>query len=170
MLEVLLRGQTALGQEGHALFDQAPELALVEAQDAAFAGSLGNAAHDLVHELRQAGLHLVARQVRLDESHAAVDVEADPSRRDHAVAVVHGGDAADGKAVAPVDVGHGDARLEDAGQGGHVPDLLQRLVGAGLGEELLARIDDAGHAHVALGRQQVGERSYLLVLDHRASP
>jgi hypothetical protein len=87
------------------------------------------------------------------EPHAAVDVEADAARRDDAVGGVHGRHAADGKAIAPVDVGHGETRFDDPRQRRDVGDLVKRLVAAGDREQLVAGVDKPGHAHVPLGRE-----------------
>ena len=123
---------------------------------------------ELVQQLLESRGDVVPAQAGAHQPHAAVDVEADAARRDHALALVDGGHAADGKAVAPVDVGHGDAGLDDAGQRGDVGDLLQRLLVAGLVEELGRRVDDARHAHVAL----LGDLPRVLVetLDVEALP
>jgi hypothetical protein len=103
-----------------------------------------------VHELLQARPHRLDPQRGAYKPHTAVDVEADAARRDHAVHVVHGRHAADRKAVAPVDVRHGDARLDDPRQGRHVDHLPERLLVSRLLEQLLRGVHDAGHAHLAL--------------------
>ena len=87
---------------------------------------------------------------RPHQPHAAVDVEADAARRDHTVGLVHGRDAADGEPVAPVDVRHGDAGVDDAGQRGDVGHLLQRLLVARLLEQARVRVHASGHAHLVL--------------------
>ena len=68
------------------------------------------------------------RQVRAQQPHAAVDVEADAARRDDRARVVHveRGDVADREAVARVDVGQPDRRAHDARQRGDVRELLHR--------------------------------------------
>ena len=63
---------------------------------------------------------------------------------------IHGGDAADREAVAPVRVGHAQARLHDAGQRSHVRGLHEDLV--------VHRLDQRGaakdaHGHVHAGAQ-----------------
>ena len=67
---------------------------------------------------------VVAPESRPHEPHAAVDVEADAAGRDDAVGGAHRRHAADREAVAPVDVGHRHARLDDPRQRRDVGDLL----------------------------------------------
>ena len=82
------------------------------------------------------------------EAHAAVDVVAHAARRDDAVVDVEGRHAADGEAVAAVDVGHGQGVADDAGQVGHVGHLGEALVAAeGVQDELAVGVDAARHAH-----------------------
>ena len=108
-------------------FRKSLELALLEREGAVRAGALGDAAHELVHERLEPRAHVVELELRAHQSHATVDVEADAARRDDAVGLIHGRHAADGEPVAPVDVRHRDARGDDAGERGHVRDLLERL-------------------------------------------
>jgi hypothetical protein len=97
-------------------------------------------------------------------AHAAGDVEAHAARGDDAAALgVEGRHTADGEAVAPVGVGHGIGGLHDAGQGGHVGDLLVDLL-VHIAHQGLAGIDDGRHVHVALGLDAPGEVVYALEL------
>ena len=83
------------------------------------------------------------------EAHAAVDVVADAARRHGPALRVHRGDAADGEAVAPVDVGHREREAEDAGEVRDVRDLLQGRV---VGRRRADGVHAAGHLHAPLAR------------------
>src|SRR5213083_733871 len=96
--------------------------------------------------------NIVGGERGAQETHAAVDVEADAAGRDRALLRVHRGHAADREAVAPVDVRHGERAADDPGQVGHVRELRERRIVPQLRHELLARVDPAGHAHAALAR------------------
>ena len=76
----------------------------------------------------QLRLHLVRGERGGDRADAAVDVHAHGAGGDHGLGVagVHGHDAADGQAVAGVDVGHA-GHADDAGQAGGIAQLLQGL-------------------------------------------
>jgi hypothetical protein len=153
---IVLGRQAALEQPWHAFFDQPPQLGRREPQRAAVVGTLRDAAHQLVEQLLGPRPHLCVVETGRDQAHAAVDVEADAARRHHAVVQRHGRHAADGEAVAPVDVRHRDAGADDAGQRRHVHDLLERLVCVGALQDLLRGIHDARHPHVALGLDAPG--------------
>ncbi len=149
--EVVLRRVPAPDEERGSLLGEPLQLALLEMQSAVRPGALRHTPHQLVHERLEPRPDVLQAEARSHEAHAAVDVEADAARRDHAAGLVHRGDAADGEAVAPVDVRHRDAGVDDAGQRGHVGDLLQRLLVAGLVEEARVRVHAPGHAHLSLG-------------------
>ena len=157
VLEVVGRAVPPPGEERGSLFGEPLELALPEPQRAVRPGALRDAAHQLVHERLEPRPHVLEPEARAQQPHAAVDVVAHAAGRDHAVRLVHGRDAADGEPVAPVDVRHRDARVHDAGQGGHVGDLLQSLLMAGLLEQTRVRVHASGHAHAPLGRDLVEE-------------
>ena len=72
-------------------------------------------------------------QPRAEQAHPAVDVVAHAAGGDDALFQVEGRHAADGEAVAPVDVGHGQGGAHDPRQGCDVGHLLQALVGRRLG-------------------------------------
>ena len=120
-------------------------------------------------------LHILVIEIGAHEPNAAVDVVAYSARRDHSAFIGIGGThAADAEAIAPVDVGHGQAGVLDAGQKGDVGDLLRRLVLFELGHQRFAGEDQPVHAHallVALGDAPAGlvnplERSPVGVLGH----
>src|SRR6185369_13428037 len=110
-------------------------------------------------EPREVRAHVRSVEPGTQETDAAVDVEADAARRDHALVRVDGGDAADGEAVAPVEVGHGERVADDAGQVRDVHHLRERGVVAQLAHELIAGVDAPGHAHAAVP----GDLPYLVV-------
>src|SRR6185295_5255606 len=80
--------------------------------------------------------------------------------------LLEGGDAADGEAVAPVEVGHGERVADDAGEMGDVADLLDRLVGLLRLHELARGIDAPGDAHGARLRDLVEVGLDLLQVIH----
>ena len=155
--EVVLGGVPPLGEESGSLFGEPLQLALLEPQRAVRPGALRHAPHQLVHQRLEPRPHVFDAEPRAHQPHAAVDVEADAARRDDAVGLVHGRDAADGKAVAPVDVRHRDAGAHDAGQGRDVGHLLQRLLVTGLLEEARVRVHAPGHAHLVIAGDLVDE-------------
>ena len=95
-------------------------------------------------------LHVVQRQIRGDEAHAAVDVEPDAAGRDHAAFVhIHGGDAADGKSITAVAVRHAKRVARDSRQSRDVADLLvNRFVH--FAHQFFRRDDPRRHAHAFL--------------------
>ena len=93
-------------------------------------------ARDLVDERLLAGASSSAVNGPDQQAHAAVDVVADPARRDDAVGGLGRRKPADREAVALVDVRHRHRRLDDAGQRGDVLELLQRAVVADRVEDL----------------------------------
>ena len=96
------------------------------------------------------GLDVCNGQAGVQRPHPAGDVEAHPTRRDHAVLFAEGRHPPNGKAITPVGVGHGIGGLHDAGQAGHVGDLLQHLV-VHLAQQGFAGIQDAGNPHGGSG-------------------
>jgi len=82
-----------------------------------------------------------------EEAHAAGDVVPHAPGTDDPLFRVEGGDPADGKAVPPVDVRHGEAVSHDAGKGGHVGHLQDGVVVLQQGGDVLVGEDHAGNAH-----------------------
>ena len=112
---------------------------MVEAEAAAPSGSPGHALAQGGDELADSRSNVAFPvEVRADEANAARDVEPDATGRHHP-SVLHVGsrDAADGKPVPPVDVGHRVGGLDDAWQSGHVCHLLDRSVLHGLVHQAL---------------------------------
>jgi hypothetical protein len=89
----------------------------------------------------------VEGQVAGQQTHTAVDI-ADTARGDHAMRQGRGRYAADRKAVALMDVGHGDGVAGDTRQRGGVDQLFYAAVGQRLFDQGTAGIDARGHAHV----------------------
>ncbi len=148
---VVLRGESALEAPMRALRQNAVHLAVVEAITTAFAQAAGAVVVERGGEVVEVRLDLVGVQVGGEQTHAAVDVVADAARRDHAVGQA-GRDAADGKAVALMHVGHGDGVADNAGQRGGVDQLLDALIGQRFFQQRLAGVDAGGHAHVGAVR------------------
>ncbi len=144
---------------------QPGQLRLVEQVAPALAHAGRNIAKELIDERLDPVFHVAPDQVGAQQPHAAVDVVADPARRDHAPFLgVGGGHAADAKAIAPVNVGHGQARLLNAGQGRHVDNLLGPLVLLDLLDQLVVGEDDAVDPHVgavALGNPPLARAGRL---------
>ena len=155
VLDVASGGPTAAGQVGRALGHQAAKFFGAKQVGPAFAHAGGNAAEERLHQLPEARPDVVDHEVGAHQSHAAVDVIAHSARRNHApFGRIGGRHAANAEAVAPVDVGHGQAGHADARQKGHVGHLLGRLVAANLRNQPLVGEDPPldSHSHlVALG-------------------
>jgi hypothetical protein len=121
----------------------------------------------------QLRLDLLQSERGENEAHPAVDVEADTAGRDHSVARIHPSHAADGKAVAPVGIGHGEAVPDDAGKRRDVRRLLEYLIVHRM-QQRLAGEDPDRHAHArAKGRWKLPHAFRDLAdscWNHRHSP
>ena len=124
-LQVLRQRVAVLHAPARAVLDHPAEFAARTADETAAADPGRNRAEQLVHQFADARPHLLLGQGRQAEAHAAVDVEADAAGRDHAAVRVHRRHAADREAVAPVAVRHAEGVVDDAGQAGHVGDLVE---------------------------------------------
>ena len=132
---------------------QPPQFLGGEAIRPALADAGGNLAEEGVHQGVDPRLHVAQREVGGHQPHAAIDVVAHAARRDDAAFQRIGrADAADAEAVAPVDIGHGQAGHLDARQEGDVGHLLRGLVVADLLDELFIGEDAAFGAHADLVR------------------
>src|SRR5437016_4183856 len=81
----------------------------------------------------------------------AVDIVPDSAgANDAALIRICRRDAADGEAIAPMDVGHGEAGALDAGEKRDVSDLVWRLIAANLLHQRFAGEDHAIDAHALL--------------------
>ena len=110
----------------------------------------GDVGEQGVHQGFHPGRHLLPAQSRAEQAHPAVDVVAHAAGGDDALFQVEGRHAADGEAVAPVDVGHGQGGSHDPRQGGDVGHLLEALVFLEHREHLLGAKDQPPGAHLAL--------------------
>ena len=155
VFDVAGRGPAARDQIRRPFGQQTAQLLAAEQVRPARAHAGRNAAEEGVHQLVQPRLNVLVGEVGAHQPHAAVDVVADPARRNHAaLGRIGGRHAADAEAVAPVDVGHGQAGHLDARQKGHVGHLFRRLVGANLLDQPLVGEDSPFDLHpdlVALG-------------------
>ena len=126
------------------------QLALVELVLPALADAGGNVAKELLDQRPDPILDVAPFEVGAQQAHAAVDVISDAARRNDAPFLGVGrSHAADAEAVPPVNVGHGQAGLLDAGQGRHVDHLFGPLVVLDLLDQLVVGEDDAVDPHVS---------------------
>ena len=101
----------------------------------------------------QAITNIAFTQVRASQSHSAVDVVSDSARGNHAVFFGIGcANSADRKAIAEMNIRHGQRILHNSRQVGNVCDLSQRIVFPNLGDEVFVRINAARNSHAALSR------------------
>ena len=110
---------------------------------------------------------MLPAQARAEQAHPAVDVVAHAAGGDDALIRVEGRHAADGEAVAPVDVGHSQGGTHDPRQGGDVGHLLEALVGLKAREHLLGTKDQPPGAHLALPRNLPAVLVDLPQLNHK---
>ncbi len=155
-LEVLLPAVAVLDGPLRALDQDVLEHGPAELRDAALPHPGRDLPEDLGQQLLALGRDVVLRVIRPQETDAAVDVVADPARRDDPLVEVEGRDAADREAVALVGVGHDVGPPLDAGQAGDVAGLGERLVAADVREEPRRGVDAGRDAHRALGRDLPG--------------
>ena len=146
MSEVVDRAEARAHRPARALAKDVDELLVRESDEPARTDAGGNALSECIHELAETGRYFVPDQTGRDEPHAAVDVEANPTRGDHARLGVHGRHAANREPIAPVCIGHGEARFDDPWQRRDVRGLDEHLV-VHLRHELLAAEDPHGNPH-----------------------
>ena len=153
VLDVVGRAEPVLFHHGRCALGQDPvEPRSLQVERTALAGAGGHAAGDLVGELHAALLtQVVGRERRGEQADAAVDVVAHAAGRDDSVRGLGRRQAADREAVALVDVGHRQARLDDPRQRGDVLELLERVVGSDRVEQLGIGEDAGGDEHVVAG-------------------
>jgi len=149
-IEVFLPAVTPLQTPPCPLFDDLPKLLAVDSHGSCASHAGRHPLEEHADELLEARPHLPFGKVRDDETHAAVDVEPDAARGDDAsVRDVHRSDAADGKPVTRMPVGHAEGVADDAGQAGDVGDLLEDGV-IHIRNEFLGAVDPGRHAHARL--------------------
>jgi len=128
---------------------QPGQLGLLELVRTRLADAGGDVAEQLVDELADERLGVGPLDVRAEQADPAVDVVADSAGRDHAAFLGVGrGHPSDGEPVAPMDVGHRQAGLLDAGQRGDVDHLLGAVVELDRLHQRLVGEDQAVDPHV----------------------
>ncbi len=134
------------------LFHQLDQLGLVEDIPPALADAGRNIVKELIDQRPDPVLDVIPRQVGTEQPDAAIDVVADAARRDDTPLLRVGRrHAANAKAIAPVNIGHGQACLLNARQGRHVDYLLGPLVLLDLLDERIVGKDEPIDAHVLRG-------------------
>src|SRR5206468_4759269 len=103
-----------------------------------------------VDDARQFLFDLLEDQTGLHQAYASIDVVADAAGRDDAVVEIHRRDATDGKAVAPVNVRHGERIADDAREMRHVHHLAQTIIFLKSGHESFRAIDTPRHLQATL--------------------
>ena len=122
-----------------------------------------------IDQVIHAAGHLLPLQLGAEQAYAAIDVVADAAGRDDAVYRVKGRHAADGEAVAPMDVGHGHGGPHDSRQGGDVGHLLEALILLDGGQHLPGTEDQPPGAHFAFPGNLPAIVVELLELHHKDS-
>ena len=155
------------GPRGPALH-HASEIARGERDRARGAHAGGNGRVQRVHEIGEAGAHVVRVEARREETYPTVDVEADRSRAHDTALGVGRHDAADGQAVALMDIRHGQRRLHDPGERRAIRELVERRFAADARDQRLVGDDEPRDAHTGLGvgRNAPEIGSNLLEGDH----
>ena len=150
-IDIAINGQMAIDQAGRAGGHQMAELIAIEFVLPAASDAGGNVGEQFADQSFQMRLHFGESQIRADNAHAAINVVADATGRNHAPLLRIGGtDAADAKTVAPMNIGHGQAGDLNAGKRGDIGDLLAGLVGADLLNQQIVGINQAVNAHTGL--------------------
>ena len=112
-------------------------------------------------------LHL---KFRAQQAHPAVAVVTNAARRNDPFVHVESRDPADRKAVTPVDIGHGNGRSDNPGQGGDIAHLIQSLLLFQSSDHVPAGEDQAVGAHRPLAGNPPATFIDLLQFDtHRSS-
>ena len=131
-----------------ALRQHLPELPDLQPQVFPLGADAGrNIVEQPLHQLLHPGLEGFPAQAGAQEPDPAIDVIADSSGRNHAVLGIEGGDSADGKAVAPVNIRHREGGPDDARQVGHVDHLLQAHGIDHVPHHFFIGVDDSRHPH-----------------------
>jgi hypothetical protein len=126
-------------------------LTVVQVQPAGAAHTRRYPTKQNVGQLFLDGLDVFPLEAGVQAADAAGNIETDAAGRDNAPLLgVERGHATNRKAVAPVGIRHGVGGLDNAGESGHVTDLLIDLEIHVLNQRT-SGVDDAGHAHLAGG-------------------
>ena len=168
-VELCGRPETVLRGPARALDGDVFQIPAAQLRDRFRGSDTGrNIVEKLLDELTDAGFDVVGVQLRRQQANTAVDVVADATGRDDAVFGVGGTDAADGESIPPVDVGHGEGILHDAGEMRHISDLLQTFILLDAFHHCRAGVYASGYLHAAGFRDLPGivvELSCLYVHD-----
>jgi len=128
MPEILLPAQTAAHHPGGSFAQHLVLFGHGQAQIATMGTDpRRDVAQQCIGQFRQARPNVCHLQLRSQQAHAAIDIVTYPPGGNHPLVRIEGGDTADGKSVAPMDVGHTQGRPDDARQHGDVAYLLQGL-------------------------------------------
>jgi hypothetical protein len=149
------------------------QLAVLQGEGAAGAHTAGDGGEESVQQRLQLRQEFRLAQGGHEKPHAAGDVVPHSSRGEDALFGVEGGHAADGKAVSPVDVRHGDALPHDARQGCHVHNLGEGVFLKDGLQDVLVREEQPGDAHVLPGAPGQGPAQAVIALQqgsHGISP
>ena len=123
--EVFLPAKIVFDTPARPLLHQIPKLAMRQFEKSVRADPSRDALEKAIDDFFQPRLHVIQRELRSDQAHAAVDVKPDPARRNHTASMhVHGCHAADRKSITAVAVSHAQRVARDAWQGRDVADLL----------------------------------------------
>ena len=151
IFDVALAGESAIDEGLWPFRQEQPQLFLVEVESPGSPDARGHAPKQLFDQLSQMRLDVSIEKVGTNQAHSAIDVVAHSARRNDApFARIGGADTADAEAIAPMNVGHGQARVLNARQEGDVGYLLRRLVLLELFEQTLVSENQPVHAHAGL--------------------
>ena len=155
-------GVAALQAPAHTALEEGVEVRGREADGGVRPETAVHVPEEVLEEVAQLRLHLLVPERADGEAHPAVDVVADATRRDAALAGVERRHEPHGEAVALVCVGHEGGVAADAGQRRDVSRLLEAAVARQRVEQLPRREDDERNAHVARCRKAPREGSEAL--------
>lgn len=131
-LQVLAGAVAALHREACPAHHHLIQLLGVEANGAALAHPAGDVLEQGIHQFLQVRPQFVRRDLADQDAHAAVNIIPGGARRDDAVRMSCGDHPTDGRAVALVNIGHGQGVAHNPRQGGGVDQLLDGAVAQGV--------------------------------------
>ncbi len=108
-----------------------------------------NVPEELRQNLPDARAHLTDWQISGHQTDAAVDIVSHTSGGDDTVFGVHCRHAADGEAVAPVNIRHGEGIVYDAGKVSDVPHLVNARIAFDVLYKFAAGVDPPRYQHPA---------------------
>src|SRR5262249_36909578 len=111
--------QAVVDDVARAFGQQMFKLLFVEMVLAGTADASGHSTEHLLNQRSQVWLGVLVKKMGANESPPKVYAITDPAGRNHAALIgIGGADPADAKPITPVDIGHGQAGVLDAGQKG----------------------------------------------------